>query len=58
MDKLTPLEFLPVEGLVKQEIVTYFIKNGRMHKTTFTRRYQAGADWIDSSVTEVLYAAN
>ena len=58
MDKLTPLDQLPVEGLVKQQVITYKIVDGKMRKTTYTRTYQKGADYIDSTVTEVLHAAN
>ncbi len=58
MHQLTPEEQLPVKGLIQQEVITYFIKNGVVHKTTVTRKFQEGADYIDSSKTEVLYAAN
>jgi len=58
MDKLIEEQHLPVEGLVLQEVITYKIINGKMHKTTYTRRYQAGADYIDSSRTEVLATPN
>ena len=49
---------LPIQGLVKQEFITYHIVRDKMHKTTVTRTYQKGADYIDHTVTEVLYAAN
>ena len=58
MDKLTPLDQLPVEGLVKQEIITYRIVDGKMRKTVYTRTYMAGDDYQDSQTTEVLHAAN
>ncbi len=58
MTQLTPEEQLPQKGLIQQEFITYFIKNGIVHKTTITRKFQEGADYIDSSKTEVLYAAN
>lgn len=48
---------LPIQGLVKQEFITYHIMHGKMHKTTHTRTYQKGADYIDSTTTEVLVAA-
>ena len=49
---------LPQQGLIQQELITYRIVNGMVHKTTVTRKYQKGADYIDSTHTEVLYAAN
>lgn len=58
MDKLLNEDELPVEGLVKQELITYKIKDGKMHKTIYTRTYQSGADYIDSTRTEVLVSAN
>ena len=58
MNTLINEDELPVEGLVLQEVITYKIVNGKMHKTTYTRRYQAGADYIDSTRTEVLASAN
>ena len=58
MDKLTPTQQLPVEGLVQQEVHTYQIVDGKMHKTVYTRVYQRGGDYIDSHCTTVLNAAN
>ena len=58
MDKFTPTEDLPVEGLIQQELITYRIVDGKMRKTTVTRKYMAGDDYQDSTTTEVLYAAN
>lgn len=58
MDKLVQEQDLPIEGLVKQEIITYRIVDGKMRKTVYTRTYQKGADYIDSQTTEVLHAAN
>tara|TARA_B100001093_G_scaffold470886_1_gene492694 strand:- start:347 stop:523 length:177 start_codon:yes stop_codon:yes gene_type:complete len=58
MTQLTPEQQLPVEGLIQQELITYRIVNGHVHKTTVTRKFQKGADYIDSTHTEVLYAAN
>ena len=49
---------LPVEGLIQQELVTYRVVNGMIHKTTVTRKYMSGDDYQDSTKTEVLYAAN
>ena len=56
--KFVDTKDLPVEGLIQQEIVTYRIVNGLLHKTTVTRKYMSGDDYQDSTVTEVLYAAN
>ncbi len=58
MTQLTPEEQLPIKGLIQQEFITYYIKSGHVHKTTITRKFQEGSDYIDSSKTEVLYAAN
>lgn len=58
MNKFIDLDALPVEGLVQQEIITYRIVDGKMHKTTVTRKYMSGDDYQDHTVTEVLYAAN
>ena len=58
MHQLTPEDQLPVEGLIQQEIITYRVVNGKIHKTTVTRKYMKGNDYQDSTVTEVLYAAN
>ena len=57
MDKFTPTDELPVEGLIQQELITYRIVRGRVHKTTVTRKYMRDNDYQDSTVTEVLYAA-
>jgi len=56
MDKLTPLDQLPVEGLVKQQVITYRIVDGKMRKTVYERVYMAGDDYQDSQTTEVLVA--
>ena len=58
MNKFIDTTTLPYEGLVQQEIITYRIINGVMHKTTVTRKYMSGDDYQDSTTTEVLYAAN
>ncbi len=58
MTQLTPESQLPQQGLIQQELITYRIVDGYIHKTTVTRKFQQGADYIDSSKTEVLYAAN
>ena len=58
MDKLYNQDQLPVEGLVKQEIITYRIVDGKMRKTVYTRVYMKDDDYQDSQTTEVLYAAN
>lgn len=58
MDKFTPTDELPVEGLIQQELITYRIVDGKVRKTTVTRKYMAGDDYQDHTVTEVLYAAN
>ena len=55
--KFVDTEDLPVEGLIQQEIVTYRVVNGMIHKTTVTRKYMKGDDYQDSTKTEVLNAA-
>ena len=56
--KFVDTKDLPVEGLIQQEIITYRVVDGMIHKTTITRKYMSGDDYQDSTVTEVLYAAN
>ena len=44
-----------VEGVVKQELITYRVKNGMLRKETTTRTFQTnGKDWIDTSTVEPL----
>ena len=49
---------LPIEGLVKQQLITYVVKNGKMRKTTVERKYMKGADYQDCTTTEILYSEN
>ena len=42
-------------GVVKQEFVTYRVKDGMLRKETTTRTFQTdGKDWIDTSTVEPL----
>ena len=45
----------PQEGYVQQQLITYRIKDGKMLKTTVTRKFYRG-DYQDSTATEVLTA--
>jgi len=44
-----------VTGVVKQELVTYRVKDGMLRKETTTRIFhEGGKDWFDSSTVEPL----
>jgi hypothetical protein len=47
-------------GVIKQEFVTYRVKDGMLRKETTTRTFQSnGKDWIDtSSVVPLVEVAN
>ena len=55
--KFVDTKDLPQQGLIQQEIITYRVVNGMIHKTTVTRKYMSGDDYQDSTKTEVLNAA-
>jgi len=56
--KLVDINELPVEGLIKQTLVTHKVVDGRVVVTTETRKFLQGDDYQDSSTVEVLYDAN
>tara|TARA_R100000734_G_C3287325_1_gene79778 strand:+ start:595 stop:855 length:261 start_codon:yes stop_codon:yes gene_type:complete len=56
--KLVDINELPVEGLIKQTLVTHKVVDGRVVVTTETRKFLCGDDYQDSSTVEVLYDAN
>jgi hypothetical protein len=42
-------------GVIKQQFVTYRVKDGMLRKETTTRTFQSGGkDWIDTSSVEPL----
>ena len=44
-----------VEGIVKQELITYRVKNGMLRKEVTTRSFRnSGDDWHDTSSVEPL----
>ena len=44
-----------VEGIVKQELITYRVKNGMLRKEVTTRKFKDGSDdWHDASSVEPL----
>ena len=46
-------------GVVKQEFITYRVKDGMLRKETTTRTFQGnGKDWIDTSTVEPLAEVN
>lgn len=46
------------EGVVKQELVSYVIRDGMLYKETVTRRFQgANGDYCDHSCSEPLVYA-
>lgn len=44
----------PTPGLKRQELITYYTENGKLHKETITRRYYGDDDYQDSVSTEVM----
>lgn len=46
-------------GVIKQQFVTYRVKDGMLRKETTTRTFQSdGKDWIDTSSVEPLVEVN
>lgn len=46
-------------GVVKQQLITYRVKDGMLRKETTTRQFNSnGTDWHDSSTTEPLVEVN
>lgn len=44
-----------VEGIVKQELITYRVKDGMLRKEVTTRKFKDGSDdWHDTSSVEPL----
>ena len=43
-------------GVVKQQFITYRVKDGMLRKETTTRIFQGNDDWHDSSSVEPLVA--
>lgn len=44
-----------VEGVIKQEFITYRVKDGMLRKETTVRQFtDNGADWIDTSTVQPL----
>ena len=43
-----------VEGVVKQEFITYRKRDGMFVKETTTRRFMENGDWHDTSTSEPL----
>ncbi len=43
-------------GVVKQQFITYRVKDGMLRKETTTRIFQGKDDWTDSSSVEPLVA--
>jgi hypothetical protein len=42
-------------GVVKQEFITYRVKDGMLRKETTVRKFQGdGSDWVDTSTVEPL----
>ena len=50
----TQFEETPREGLIKQELITYEVKNGILYKMTTERRFgqPTSGDYIDSCSSE------
>ena len=43
-----------MSGVVKQEFITYRVKNGMLHKETTTRKFFDGDDYYDCTSSEPL----
>jgi len=43
-----------VEGVVKQELITYRVKNGMLRKEVTTRTFKGSSDWDDTSTVTPL----
>jgi hypothetical protein len=44
-----------IEGIIKQELITYRVKDGMLRKEVTTREYTAGGkDWNDTSTVSPL----
>jgi hypothetical protein len=43
-----------VEGVVKQELITYRVKNGMLRKEVTTRTFKGLSDWDDTSTVTPL----
>jgi hypothetical protein len=43
-----------VEGVVKQELITYRVKNGMLRKEVTTRTFKGSDDWDDTSTVTPL----
>jgi len=42
-------------GVVKQEFITYRVRDGMLRKETTTRKFQGdGTDWVDTTTVEPL----
>ena len=42
-------------GVIKQEFITYRVKDGMLRKETTIRKFQGdGSDWVDTSTVEPL----
>lgn len=50
----------PVDGVIKQEFITYRVKDGMLRKEITTRTFHDnGKDWLDTStVTPLVEVAN
>jgi len=41
------------KGVIKQELITYRVKNGMLRKETTTRKFNSDqTDWLDSSTVD------
>lgn len=43
-----------VEGVIKQEFITYRVRDGMFVKETTTRKFSSNGDWHDTSSVEPL----
>jgi hypothetical protein len=47
-----------VTGVVKQELITYRVKNGMLRKEVTTRTFKGPKDWDDTSTVTPLVEVN
>ena len=57
MNGKTQFDDIPREGLIKQELITYEVREGVLYKTTTERRFgePTSQDYIDNWSSEPIY---
>ena len=47
--------FAPTAGVLRQELITYRMISGKLHRETVTRIYSSDGDYTDSTSTTMLH---